>query len=98
MLHQQNCPPLFAGVDGKMRAWCCAQACSHPDLRRFLTPRFPRQHHSRDFTPIAARLLSGEDGLIVTLREGRDSWIIGRGFEGTWDVLEATLKEYVIRT
>lgn len=61
-------------------------------------PRFPRQHHSRDFTPIAARLLSGEDGQIVTLREGRDRWIIGRGFEGTWDVLEATLKEYVIRT
>lgn len=32
----------------------------------------------------------------VTLRAG-DSWIIRPGFEGTWEVLETTVKDYVIR-
>ncbi len=47
------------------------------------------------------RILSGvsvltEDGADpVTLRAG-DSYIIRPGFEGTWDVRETTLKDYVI--
>jgi hypothetical protein len=32
----------------------------------------------------------------VHLRAG-DSWIIRPGFEGTWEVVETTLKDYVIR-
>ncbi len=42
-------------------------------------------------------VLTGADGQAVTLRAG-DSWIIRPGFEGTWEVLETTLKDYVIRT
>lgn len=42
-------------------------------------------------------VLTGADGQSVTLRAG-DAWIIRPGFEGTWEVLETTLKEYVIRT
>ena len=41
-------------------------------------------------------VLTGADGVAVTLRAG-ESWIIRPGFEGTWEVIEATLKDYVIR-
>lgn len=41
-------------------------------------------------------VLTGADGTAVTLRAG-DSWIIRPGFEGTWEVLETTVKDYVIR-
>jgi uncharacterized protein len=41
-------------------------------------------------------VLTGEDGTKVTLRAG-DSHIIRVGFKGTWEVLETTLKDYVIR-
>jgi uncharacterized protein len=41
-------------------------------------------------------VLTGEDGSVVTLRAG-DSHIIRVGFRGTWEVLETTLKDYVIR-
>jgi uncharacterized protein len=42
-------------------------------------------------------VLTDADGHSVTLREG-DSWIIRPGFDGTWEVVETTLKDYVIRT
>ncbi len=41
-------------------------------------------------------VLTGEDGTSVTLRAG-DAWIIRPGFKGTWECVETTLKEYVIR-
>jgi uncharacterized protein len=41
-------------------------------------------------------VLTGDDGTVVTLRAG-DSHIIRVGFRGTWEVLETTLKDYVIR-
>lgn len=41
-------------------------------------------------------VLTDAQGVRVTLRAG-DSWIIRPGFDGTWEVLETTLKEYVIR-
>jgi uncharacterized protein len=41
-------------------------------------------------------VLTGDDGTMVTLRAG-DSHIIRVGFKGTWEVLETTLKDYVIR-
>jgi uncharacterized protein len=41
-------------------------------------------------------VLTGDDGTSVTLRAG-DSHIIRVGFKGTWEVLETTLKDYVIR-
>ncbi|HMO70647.1 MAG TPA: cupin domain-containing protein [Paracoccaceae bacterium] len=41
-------------------------------------------------------VLTGEDGSRVTLGAG-DSWIIRPGFRGVWEVVETTLKEYVIR-
>lgn len=42
-------------------------------------------------------VLTDASGTKTTLRGG-DSWIIRPGFEGTWHVVETTLKEYVIRT
>lgn len=42
-------------------------------------------------------ILTGTDGRVTHLRAG-DSWIIRPGFEGTWEVVETTLKDYVIRT
>lgn len=42
-------------------------------------------------------VLTDADGRQTHLRAG-DSWIIRPGFEGTWEVLETTLKDYVIRT
>lgn len=42
-------------------------------------------------------ILTGTDGSVTHLRKG-DSWIIRPGFEGTWEVVETTLKDYVIRT
>ncbi len=42
-------------------------------------------------------VLTDANGAAVTLRAG-DSWIIRPGFDGTWEVLETTLKDYVIRT
>jgi uncharacterized protein len=42
-------------------------------------------------------ILTDNAGRSVTLRAG-DSYIIRPGFEGTWQVVEATLKDYVIRT
>ncbi|MDZ4094736.1 MAG: cupin domain-containing protein, partial [Paracoccaceae bacterium] len=40
-------------------------------------------------------VLTDTKGQAVTLRAG-DSWIIRPGYEGTWEVLETTLKDYVI--
>jgi uncharacterized cupin superfamily protein len=42
-------------------------------------------------------VLTGADGTRTTLRAG-DSWIIRPGFEGVWEVVETTLKDYVIRS
>ena len=41
-------------------------------------------------------ILTGPDGSITQLHAG-DSLIIRPGFEGTWEVIETTLKDYVIR-
>ena len=40
-------------------------------------------------------ILTDAQGNATTLRAG-DSWIIRPGFEGTWDCVETTLKDYVI--
>lgn len=40
-------------------------------------------------------ILTGDDGSVTHLRAG-DSWIIRPGFTGVWQVLETTLKDYVI--
>jgi len=42
-------------------------------------------------------ILTDAAGHATTLRAG-DSWIIRPGFEGTWECVEATLKDYVILT
>lgn len=42
-------------------------------------------------------IVTGADGQSVTLRAGQ-GWILRPGFEGTWEVVEPTLKDYVIRT
>jgi uncharacterized protein len=41
-------------------------------------------------------VLTDHAGHAVTLRAG-DSYMIQVGFQGTWEVLETTLKDYVIR-
>jgi uncharacterized protein len=41
-------------------------------------------------------VLTDDAGTATTLRAG-DSWIIRPGFSGTWEVLETTLKDYVIK-
>lgn len=40
-------------------------------------------------------ILTGDDGSVTELRAG-DAWIIRPGFVGTWEVIETTLKDYVI--
>jgi hypothetical protein len=40
-------------------------------------------------------ILRGDDGSVTHLRAG-DSWIIRPGFAGVWEVVETTLKDYVI--
>ena len=40
-------------------------------------------------------ILTDRDGAQTHLKAG-DSWIIRPGFEGTWEVVETTLKDYVI--
>lgn len=42
-------------------------------------------------------ILTAADGSITHLRAG-DSFIIRPGFSGTWEVVETTLKDYVIQT
>lgn len=42
-------------------------------------------------------ILTGPDGSTTDLRAG-DSLIIRPGFSGVWEVVETTLKDYVIRT
>lgn len=41
-------------------------------------------------------ILTDSEGQATTLKAG-DSWIIRPGFEGTWEVVETTTKDYVIR-
>lgn len=41
-------------------------------------------------------VLTDADGHATHLKAG-DSYIINRGFQGSWEVIETTLKEYVIR-
>lgn len=41
-------------------------------------------------------LLTGADGSVTQLHPG-DSMIIRPGYEGTWEVVQTTLKDYVIR-
>lgn len=40
--------------------------------------------------------VTGDNGVAVTLKAG-DSYIIRPGFRGTWEVVETTTKDYVIR-
>lgn len=42
-------------------------------------------------------ILTDAEGKATTLRAG-DSWVIRPGFEGTWECVETTLKDYVILT
>lgn len=42
-------------------------------------------------------ILTGADGSVTQLHAG-DSFIIRPGFQGTWEVVQTTLKDYVIRT
>lgn len=42
-------------------------------------------------------ILTDKDGSVVHLKAG-DSYLIRPGFEGTWEVVETTLKDYVIIT
>ncbi len=42
-------------------------------------------------------ILTDATGHATHLRAG-DSWIIRPGFDGTWETVETTLKDYVIRT
>ena len=42
-------------------------------------------------------VLTDAEGRATTVRAG-DSYIIRPGFEGTWEVVETTLKDYVIRS
>ena len=41
-------------------------------------------------------IVTGEDGSVIEARAG-DSFVIRPGFRGTWEVVETTVKEYVIR-
>lgn len=41
-------------------------------------------------------IITGDDGTVYEVREG-DSFILRPGFSGTWEVVETTTKEYVIR-
>lgn len=41
-------------------------------------------------------VLTGDDGSQMTVRAG-DSFIIRPGYTGTWEVIETTRKDYVIR-
>lgn len=41
-------------------------------------------------------VITDADGAKTTLRAG-DAWVIRPGFSGTWEVLETTVKDYVIR-
>ena len=40
-------------------------------------------------------MLTDAAGVETHLKAG-DSWLIRPGYEGTWEVLETTLKDYVI--
>ena len=40
-------------------------------------------------------IISDDAGVAVTLRAG-DSYVIRPGFRGTWEVVETTIKDYVI--
>lgn len=42
-------------------------------------------------------ILTGDDGSVTHLRAG-DSYLIRPGFSGIWEVVETTLKDYVIRS
>jgi hypothetical protein len=42
-------------------------------------------------------VITAKDGTRLTVGPG-DSFVIRPGFEGTWEVLETTRKDYVIRT
>ncbi len=42
-------------------------------------------------------ILTSSDGVATHLRAG-DSYIIRPGFQGVWEVVETTLKDYVIRS
>lgn len=41
-------------------------------------------------------IITGDNGTVYEVREG-DSFILRPGFSGTWEVVETTTKEYVIR-
>lgn len=41
-------------------------------------------------------IITGDDGTVHEVRGG-DSFILRPGFTGTWEVVETTVKEYVIR-
>jgi len=55
--------------------------------------RYTEQKYCRILEGVS--LITAADGQAVTVRPG-DEFVIPRGFVGTWDVLQPTLKRFVI--
>jgi uncharacterized cupin superfamily protein len=55
--------------------------------------RYTEQEYCRILEGLS--LITAEDGQAVTVRPG-DEFVIPRGFVGTWEVLQPTLKRFVI--
>jgi len=55
--------------------------------------RYTEQEYCRILEGVS--LITAADGQAVTVRPG-DEFVIPRGFVGTWDVLQPTLKRFVI--
>jgi len=55
--------------------------------------RYTEQEYCRILEGVS--LITAADGQVVTVRPG-DEFVIPRGFVGTWEVLQPTLKRFVI--
>ena len=77
------------------RAWTgCTAACGNRHRAKW---RISYAEWEYVYIHSGHSILTAADGTATHLRAG-DSYIIRPGLAGTWEVLETTLKDYVIRS
>lgn len=98
---EESAPENIIHGTPRFRAWPCAQA--EGGIEAGLWEATPGKWRFRNDCWEYCRILQGvsivtEDGHPPREVRAGDSFILQDGFEGTWEVLETTLKDYVIRT
>ncbi|GAB1581766.1 cupin domain-containing protein [Phyllobacterium phragmitis] len=99
---EEGAPPADRVISGdpKFRTWNVEEAEGglYAGVWEATPGKWRIQYDEWEFCHILSgvSVVTEEGGPVITLRNG-DSFILRPGFRGTWEVIETTRKEYVIR-